>query len=799
MIGLQLPSRYDLGLSYIEEGLLLTTTSAWGWYTIETSTYDFFSDEQREQEAAGMNSTLAGLVGHECHLLLSAEAYDVQAWRQRACDTAPRGTKVWPSYLNQQSRYLSSLGFFHKHVHLGVRLDTEHKSVLPALLRRTEAAAGITPGPPPLRQIEKWRKRLMELDRKLHMGRLPAARASAPEIRHLIQRNLWRGLPSPPQLDWEQAESEALPLLLEGRVRNAAPAKRSVEIAQSQGSSFVTMLAAARFPDIMQVNTGGDWLSRIESQEWPIEASWRFRLVHPREARNDAEKKLKEITAQTEHILQSNAEVPLALAQSRQDVRELGAELERNPHPVVYGHPRLCVYGSSLEEVEDRAGRTIEYFRNDRIDLVAPSGLQLKLFLESFPGDRVRTDRYAQRQSLSVLGGSLFTATTELGDGIGPYIGQTTSTAVTPVHLDPHNAPRQQKSGGIAVIGSPGGGKSNAAFLLAVQTCLRGGWTLYIDPKSDSSGLARFSNLIPVKIIDLVDYSSGVLDPWAVSESSKEGRLNAVDITRLLLPGRLTTEQESALSQACKRTAELPTPSLTKVVEVLHTGDKIGRQLGHLLGDYQDLPLSELLFGRPETSRLDPAGLTVIQIRGLDIPATTQRSEMTQSQRLSSTLLHQVVTLCNRIVTQSPRWQETLVAIDECHIITSQPGPGRSMIPRLCRTGRSFGTSVALISQNATDLLDQTVTQSITQVLAFRHENPEAARDALTLLGIEPTPANIQELCSLRNGECIYRDLKGRVSTMQVDLMIEDWRHAFDTNPHRSADPLDKTGMARGA
>ena len=125
------------------------------------------------------------------------------------------------------------------------------------------------------------------------------------------------------------------------------------------------------------------------------------------------------------------------------------------------------------------------------------------------------------------------------------------------------------------------------------------------------------------------------------------------------------------------------------------------------------------------------------------------------------------------------------IPLDEAWAVTSTP-QGAKLIPEVSRMGRSRNTALILISQNAGDLLNEQVTNSLSAVFAFRSTDRSEVASVMSLLGVEATEEHLAVLRSLGNGECVFRDLDGRAGRIAVDLISDELRHWLDTNPTRA-------------
>jgi len=93
-------------------------------------------------------------------------------------------------------------------------------------------------------------------------------------------------------------------------------------------------------------------------------------------------------------------------------------------------------------------------------------------------------------------------------------------------------------------------------------------------------------------------------------------------------------------------------------------------------------------------------------------------------------------------------------------------------------------------------------------VFAFRSSERVEVANVMALLGVEASAEHQAVLRGLGNGECIFRDLEGRVGRIGIDLISDEMRRWLDTNPTRArprvsgpASQWDETargdGMAR--
>jgi hypothetical protein len=612
--------------------------------------------------------------------------------------------------------------------------------------------------------------------RALAASALQAARVDPDTLRWLVQRPFWRGVAAAPP----PGESDDLigSALFNGR--------REVQLQQPTGRAHVAFLAVSRFPDLMN-HPGSEWLYHCDVMGFPVEAWVRFRLVPPHRASADAARKLAEASDQARHIAATSADLPLALVDTTQRARELEYAVTKEGVPLVYGWPRFAVAADTAEELDGRVRELIEAYRDLGIELVRPSGDQLSLFYEGLPGDRVRLRSYEQRQALVTLCGGMFTATTQLGDATGPYIGETTGRSRAPVFFDPLAAAQRNLPTAVAISGQPGAGKTHLAQLLLYQLSLRGGWGLIIDPKDEAGGLAGLPGMDGVNVLRIGDDHAGMLDPFAVAKDAAHGALLAADVLRMLIPGELNAEQEAVLLDAARAESAVVRPCLQGVVKRLRKAGTAAEHLAATIAAVSQLPLARTCFGTRWQPSLEAEGrLTVVQMQGLSVPdAGTPTADYTLSDRLSVAVMYLVAVFAGRLADTS-RAQAKAIVIDEAWALTASR-QGRALIQRLARTGRSKNTAVVLVSQNAGDFLGPEVQNNFSAKFAFRSTAEQELHDVCRLLAIDPTGDHVQTLRTLGNGECVFADADGRVGTLQVDLVMPALAAAFDTTPRPPA------------
>lgn len=779
-------SRYRL--DYLEDGLLLGAGGPWAWLRLPTHSYEALSDDQRLAVLAQQERLLAGLREAEGHLLIVPRTYPVTRWAAELDRRTPRPTPGWAPHLERVMDHLRGQRFRQRQVYLGIRLgEKRRRGWLRTALTAPERAMGLQDPRPTADELEALRREVDLVRRKVAAASPGMRLATAAELRWLVHRTQWRGLvedaevQEPPHRAAWGGETLAL---VEGLIRNGY---RSLRLGDgASGIGFLATLAVAHMPERLEFPGGAEWLHHYDLLDFPVEASVRFVLVPPRQAARDVGRQLAAALDQAEHIAQTSADLPLDVQETYEGARELERSVLRLQQPLLYCWPRLLVAATSDEELVTRVTDLIENYRDLGLDLVRPSGDQLSLFFEAMPGDHLRATAYEQRMAPITFAGAMYAASSELGDGQGPYFGQTTGTSRTAVTLDPLVAALLNRPTGISITGEPGSGKTNTALLLSYQSRLRGAWVVFIDPKGEATGLTKLEGLGPVQVVRLDASYEGLLDPFRIEETVQEASLLAAELCRVLLPPRLAQEVEGHLvtAAAAEATASYP-PSLNGVLERLGAStSQVAQEAAAALEALARMPMARMCFAGDEVSQLQLQGaLTVIQFAGLSLPEAGARpEEWSIPQRLAVGLMRAVTALAGRLIDSGAQSQPKLLALDEAWALTAS-ADGQRLVERLARTGRSKNTALLLVTQNARDLMDERVRNCLSIKLAFRSSDEAELRALCALLDIEPSAEVLAQVTRFAPGECLMRDLEGRVGRLQVDLVLDELRVAFDTTP----------------
>lgn len=808
-----------LAATAIEGNLVFSKSDAWAVYYIPSVSYEFLNNKKRIDLAEDYNDMIANLVKSEdrpvmCHQIVTSRPFDIISWGQsnwdRVQDWSPE--PGFQNYLWEQMHAVLEKDFSVKEVfllvHLGKRskdysLNASGLTVTQQILRWVDKISPINDPLVSEGELQFWKARESEPGSTVSSSRIKGEEATPAQIAWLIKKNLFPGMVVPPvesspHTSWGYGEMQSL---VTGIVEQN---RRMLEITQfdpetgEEVTGYRATLSFARFPDVMHYPFSEPWVHTAAVLPFDVDIHSRFTIEPALRVRKDVNRKIKDAKDQLQNASGSGAGVPLEMQEQYEVATQLDYELSRKRQPWVYARHRISVEAPTQEELSKNCNQIIEHYNAMGIKVVWPTSDQFSLFLETMPGDRVRDNAFHQRHQLDIIGGGMPHGSGTTGDQvkidgarrrgyIGQYLGYTTSRVQEIVCLSVHSAIARNNAPGLAITGSPGGGKSFAAFTLTYQMALEGIWTIYLDPKADAKPMGKLPGLTSPKVFDLAHGSDGLLDPFSVGSSGPEKQLLALETVRLLLGSTIRDDQQSALIDVVRDVGSKPNPSLNKVVDKLYEEypeDSPGKVLGKYLKFVSELPFSNLCFSPQNEVDLRPdEGMTIVTLLGLDLPSSDISQEAySVPNRLAVAVMFLLTSFTKQLMLSMNKKHPKAIVIDEAWAITST-AQGAALIPQVARMGRSHNTALILVSQNAGDLMSEGITNSISIKMAFKANVQAEIDSVLDFFDLEKGVGIENVIQQLKNGECLIKDADLRIAQVQVDAWNETTKSAFDTNP----------------
>ena len=799
--------RAKLALRNIDDNLCFTDDDAWAWYVLPTQPWAFRSDTQREQLLFGSGDALAWLAGHRVHLRVTTRPYPAAEWARRLDQNTPaplasRNGESWGDHLVRMQEHLRHQTMAEKEVYLGVRLSyrpTGHK-LAAAILRH--------PG-----NIE--RARLLPLvERVTEAVGLPGLEgrpATAAQMEWLLRRSVGLGLPAPASLSPAETgewEPDDLHTFTDQVDYAAVPLGRTVQVtgrAAQPIERHVSVMSVGRLEEIEAPDAGHEpWLAHTDRLPFPVEWTAQFDILSGGDARRTIQRKLLVVRDMQRHYREHDLDEPLALDRQARHARQVEDQMSRGADVAaarLHGWFRLAVSGRTEEECLEKVRKVTTACRGRRVTIEHPRG-QYGLLREFIPGEPISTSAYRRRLPVLYFAAGVPTASSQVGDRRGPYVGYTAGASRRAVMFDTHYATEvKETSGLVPVVGGLGAGKSVLLGQITYEAVRRGIPSVVLDP---SGPLARLTDLPELREhsehIDLTTAHSGTLNPFAVVArpsrhayrsddalaeaevlAAQDRKLLAMDVVKMLLPPSLDAMPQTSLvvSDAVRATRGDAESSLWDVVSNLESlEDQHGRVVANYLRDMAELPLARLFFPADEraSERLD-ATLTVLTMPGLVLPPkNVPRDHWSTSEQLAVPLLHLASWYATRAVYGRSMATRKLVALDETHFLGDWSA-GRALFTRLGRDSRKWNTCVLAASQNPSDVLGMDVANFMSAAFVGRIEDDAAARDGLRMLRVPTGVGYERALATLSASrgaagfrEFVMRDADGHVDKIRVDL-----------------------------
>ncbi|MET8571952.1 ATP-binding protein [Streptomyces sp. NPDC004783] len=589
--------------------------------------------------------------------------------------------------------------------------------------------------------------------------------------------------------------------------------RRWLQVETDSGVGYQAQLALAECPPAVGAEAA-DLFAQLEMLDFPVDYTVDLTLVPAEKARDQVRRKKNELVDQADQYDARPTGMPASLTDAARDLGELDARLSRTSVEVeVQSVTVLTVWGPTAAVCDARARALTALLSGADYRVVRPAGLQEALFTLGLPGTaRPGVLREFTQHQVSedwALSGA-FTVS-EVGDPNGMFLGLDLDCGTTrPVMINVADAPKQDASASMGIVGDLGAGKSVLQKLIAEAVWARGGCAICIDrtPVREWATFARSAARGRVQIIDAARAEVSI-DPLRMFDGP-EGRHYALSYLTLQLGiGPMSTSGE-VLHHAVERAAAREQPSMQRVLEVLEemAGAEAGRRqdaaatLAGLIRVVATNPLARMVFDPTlPPVRLDASSasdMIVITTAGLKLPpkAAFDNPEVLHQQPLEALIgravLYLIAALARQTAFEDPE-RFTAVVLDELYWLTSS-AEGTALVHEILHDGRKHGAGLLAGSHDAEELGPDRGLMAY-RALA-RTADRQRARRGLEFVGLDPTDKELVRLVTTglspvgqsgREGEFLLtcpRQNTGRVKT--VIPRIERIATSITTRPgHR--------------
>ncbi|MGW2650898.1 ATP-binding protein [Streptomyces sp. NPDC001393] len=726
--------------------------------------------------------------------------------------TAGNGVHPWVENVEATLDLLSEQEMHRRTLWLAVPLHTDTASgqvaaSLGAMWADVAPMLGMRAAPVARREVTAYREQALRVEAAL-AGGIGFRPARPAEIVWVIQHALHRGLPEPllteaetsdlyggqirdgilrspsyadlgqvrlqeggidPELDDVDELKSAGRLTRSGRkawwrVNTGSPlGRRWLQVESDTGVGYQAQLALAECPPAVSQDAA-DLFAQLETLDFPVDYTVDLTLVPAEKAREQVRRKKNELIDQADQYDARPTGMPASLTEAARDLGELDARLSRTSVEVeVQSVTVLTVWGPTAAVCDARARALAALLGGADYRAVRPAGLQEALFTLGLPGTvRPGVVREFTQHQVSedwALGGA-FTAA-EVGDPNGMFLGIDLGSGTTrPVMINVADAPKQDASASMGIVGDLGAGKSVLEKLIAEAVWARGGCAICIDrtPVREWATFARTAAKGRCQIIDAAQAEVSI-DPLRMFDGP-EGRHYALSYLTLQLGiGPMSTNGE-VLHHAVEQAAVGDSPSMHRVLEVLEemaTREMGKRQdaaatLAGLIRVVATNPLAAMVFDPTlPPVRLDASSasdMIVITTTGLKLPpkAAFDKPEVLHQQPLEALIgravLYLIAAVARQTAFEDPE-RFTAVVLDELYWLTSS-AEGTALVHEILHDGRKHGAGLLAGSHDAEELGPDRGLMAY-RALA-RTADRERARRGLEFIGLDSTNEELVRL-----------------------------------------------------
>jgi len=205
--------------------------------------------------------------------------------------------------------------------------------------------------------------------------------------------------------------------------------------------------------------------------------------------------------------------------------------------------------------------------------------------------------------------------------------------------------------------------------------------------------------------------------------------------------------------------------------------------------------LGRLIFADPAKGgalRVTAGTLTIFV--ALNMKPTEPGEKPTVTSTIADVIAGLMTDYIRSLLYRLPDHEPKSIIFDEWHVIKRTPRAD-ALVNWLRRMGRSKRTMVRQLSQNADDFGDG----SLSAVWAGYCREETSAKAACRVVGIEPTDSNVKTFMSLSPGEFMFRDARGRIARVFVDIFDPWLLRVFNTQAAEKQQLLEELKAAEAA
>ncbi|MGR8808836.1 ATP-binding protein [Leuconostoc citreum] len=497
---------------------------------------------------------------------------------------------------------------------------------------------------------------------------------------------------------------------------------------------------------------------------------------------------------------------------------------------LVVRHAELAELKKLVSKVKTR----LNTFDRD-IEVYQPTFQQEQLLYQTLPAVALGVFKHWQQfTTIPALAELMFGTTQTLGANTGFYVGRvlnlqkyrSVDSAVASSRLllllnlvisNKGIKGAKTDSPHLALSGDTGQGKSFLFKILLLHMAMFNTKILYIDPKQEvrrwfMRALEKEKNPYFQKLIQSFHFATlnandkanlGILDPMlTLNEQSTEDDIPDVMtlINEMLRQVRsdskdilVQTALNNAIQLVCSRRIKGEQVGTLNVFDELDKGSQAEKDLAAYYRSIVPVTMLKLAFSDGSTDSLQfNDKRTILEVTGLQLPQASQDSRTySETQKYSIALMLALGKYLEKFGRANPD-EFTLEMIDEAWIFnTSQAG--KNVFDSIKRLGRSENNALFYATQRVNDSSGEGSIGQFGQLFAF--DSVDDRPNILRQFNLPVTKANLRLLEDLQKGQCLFRDIYGRVGKVVIHSLFDEWTTALKTvNSNESARLEEKYG-----
>lgn len=457
------------------------------------------------------------------------------------------------------------------------------------------------------------------------------------------------------------------------------------------------------------------------------------------------------------------------------------------------------------------------------IDVFQPSFNQELLLYQNLPATNLGVfKRWRQFTNALALAQLMFGTSHELGSRTGFYIGRVLDTnryfsvdsavassrtllLINPVIANKGIVGAKTDSPHIAITGDTGQGKSFLVKILLNYLAMFDVKLLYVDPKQEvrrwfKASLEDNENPFFTKLMNSFHYvtlnandsaNCGVLDPMLTlnSQSTVDEIPSVLTLVKEMLVQvrsisqdmELDTALTNAIKQVCNQRLAGEQVGTMAIIEILKAGNEKSQQLANYYESVIPDSMLKLAFSNGQTDSIEFNNQrTILEVTGLDLPHAEQEVlSYTETQKYSVSIMLALGKYLEKFGREDTK-RFSAEIVDEAWIFNASHA-GRKVLDGIKRLGRSENNMLIYSTQRVGDVNDEKSNGQYGQIFAFDSADDSERENILRHFGLPVNRSNMDMLKDLKKGQCLFRDIYGRVGKVVIHSLFEEWTKAFKT------------------